>query len=47
MYIVVTQSCLLVFRTVDMTLGKLEFWATLHSLEKLKRNMTYPNVVVM
>lgn len=46
MYAIVTNTCLLVLSPVRGTqfLAQLEFWATLQSLERIRRNMNNPNI---
>ena len=48
-YVVITATCILIFSPVksQSLLGQLEFWATLQSLERIRRNMNYPNIVAL
>ena len=45
--VVITQTCLLVFSPEGEHKGRLEFWATLQSLERIRRNLNNPNIVAL
>lgn len=47
--VVMTHSCLLIFSPSGASdhAGQLEFWATLQSLERIRRNLNYPNIVAL
>ena len=50
-FLVVTHTCLLILSKVNhpkkQYLAQLEFWATLQSLERIRRNMNCPNIVAL
>lgn len=56
-FLVVTHTCLLILSKVNQLkyknhpnkqyLAQLEFWATLQSLERIRRNMNCPNIVAL
>jgi hypothetical protein len=43
--LVITKTCLLIFSPVKQEQVQLEFWATLQSLERIRRNLNCPNIV--
>ena len=45
----ITQTCLLIFSPSrqEQFLATLEFWATLQSLERIRRNLNYPNILAL
>jgi len=47
--VVITGTCLLIFSPLpnNPSHGVLEFWATLQSLERIRRNMNNPNIVAL
>ena len=46
--VVITQSCLLIFKPmISPSHGQLEFWATLQSLERIRRNLNNPTIVAL
>lgn len=45
--IVITQTAFLIFSQSVTRVCKLEFWATLQSLERIRRNMNCPNILAL
>jgi hypothetical protein len=44
-FVVITKTCLLIFSPVKQEQVQLEFWATLQSLERIRRNLNCPDIV--